>query len=207
MIFENRFDAANKLLGRLADYARNPNVVIIAIPRGGVELGAILAQGLKVPLDVIFAKKIGYPGEPEYAIGGVTLDEALVERPKDVPVEYVDQEIKRVRELLISKEWLYKPSRPLINCSSKIIILVDDGVATGRTIGVAIKSLRKQNPQKIVVATPVASRESLKFLKSYADDIICLMQPEYFFGIGQFYRKFPQVSDEYAIELLRKSNI
>lgn len=207
MIFENRFDAANKLLKPLAPYARNSDVVIIAIPRGGLELGIILAQGLKAPLDIIFAKKISYPNEPEYAIGAVTSDEAIIEKPTNVSTEYIDQEVQRVRAAIKAKEWLYKPVRSAIDLHNKIVILVDDGIATGNTIAVALKTLRQQKPKKLIVAVPVASREALAFIKPYTDSVICLMTPETFFGIGQFYRNFPQVSDETAIALLRKSNL
>lgn len=207
MIFENRFDAANKLLKPLARYARKPDVVIITIPRGGLELGYILAQGLKAPLDVIFAKKISYPNEPEYAIGAVTEHEAIIEKPAEVSTEYINHEIERVRTALTTKAWLYKPARSVIDLAHKIIILVDDGIATGKTIAEALQALRRFNPQELILAVPVASREALAYLKPYADTIICLLTPETFFGIGQFYRNFPQVSDERAIELLRKSNL
>lgn len=207
MIFENRFEAANKLLAQLATYARKGNVIIMAIPRGGLELGYILARGLKAPLDVIFAKKISYPGEPEYAIGAVTTDEIIITRPPEITPEYIDNEIKTVRKKITSQEWLYKPVRPVLDCRNKIIILVDDGIATGKTVAVALKALRKLQPQELILAVPVSSASSLDYVKPFADKIICLTIPETFFGIGQFYRNFPQVSDEDAISLLRKSNL
>ncbi len=207
MIFENRFEAANKLLTALATYARKHNVIIMAIPRGGLELGYILAQGLKAPLDVIFAKKISYPGEPEYAIGAVTTDEIIMTRPPEITPEYIDNEIKTVRKKITSQEWLYKPARPVLDYRNKIIILVDDGIATGKTVAVALKALRKLQPQELILAVPVSSASSLAYVKPFADKTICLMVPETFFGIGQFYKNFPQVSDEDAISLLRKSNL
>lgn len=206
-MFEDRFDAARQLVQKLQQYKNNPNVIVIAIPRGGLELGSVLAKELQVPLDVIFTKKIGYPGNPEYAIGAVSLTHEIInhdfaEKPEFK--NYIAEEIKKVRKLLQERAVIYRGNKPPINLTNKIVIVVDDGVATGSTLMATLLLIKEEKPQKIVVALPVAPKDTLEVLKEYTDEVICLEVPHMFFAVGQVYKKFNQVSDEEAIKLLRE---
>ncbi len=206
MFFKDRFDAALKLVDRLKQYKNNPEVVVIAIPRGGLELGSVLAKELDVPLDVVFTKKIGYPGNPEFAIGAVSLTDAFIEprfAQDTLMQEYITAETERVRALLATRARDYHKGRTPISLKNKIVIIVDDGVATGNTMMVTIGLIRKEQPQKIVVALPVAPRDTLERLKKEADEVICLEVPPLFQGVGQFYQRFEQVPDQEAIRLLQ----
>lgn len=209
VMYKDRFDAANQLVEQLAQYKDNPEVIILAIPRGGLELGYVLAQNLHAPLDVLFSKKIGAPGNPELAIGAVTLTEQEVDpRYKDDLQfqDYIDSEIKRIRELLKKRYEQYRGSQKPIDYHNKIVIVVDDGIATGKTLKLALKDIKKYKPKKIVLAVPVGTPDTIKKLEKYTDEVICLHRPQTFFGIGQFYHNFAQVDDEKAIRLLQDAN-
>lgn len=208
-MFKDRFDAAAQLLPYLKKYTNDPSAIIIAIPRGGLEVGYILSRELHLPLDISLTKKIGYPGNPEYAIGAVSLQNFFIEEgyaaTPDIQ-DYLNQQISQTRQLLEERNKLYKQNRPAINLFDKIAIVVDDGAATGNTLLMTLKLIRKDRPQKIVVAIPVAPQSALERLQTEADEIICLEIPTLFYAIGQFYEKFDQVDDKEALRLLHEAN-
>lgn len=210
-MFKDRYDAAHQLVQKLREYKNNPNVVIIAIPRGGLELGSVLAKELHAPLDIALTKKIGFPSHPEYALGAVSLDSVLLDEQilslyQDL-IPYVKQEVIRLQAMLEDRYQKYKGNTPSINLNNKIVIVVDDGVATGKTLAVTLDLIKKSNPQKIIVALPVAPAGSLALLRSKSDDLICLLIPTVFHGVGQFYKSFDQVDDREAIRLLHEANV
>ncbi len=208
-MFKNRFDAGKQLAQKLMEYKDNPNVVILAIPRGALEIGSVLTQELHAPLDVVLTKKIGYPGNPEYAIGAVSLDSVIIDKRAlefsgDLEA-HLKQEIAQIKALLQQRSAQYHGVREPIPLNNKIIILTDDGIATGKTLEATIDLIKKQSPQKIIVAVPVASREALHLIKKKVDEVVCLLVPDIFMSVGQWYENFDQVSDEEAIELLQGS--
>jgi putative phosphoribosyl transferase len=208
-MFNDRFDAAEQLVLRLEKYKDNLDVVIVAIPRGGLELGYVLSHKLHAPLDVIFTKKIGYPGNPEYAIGAVGIEGELIDKRllgiSDTFTAYLEHEIKRLRSLLRQRYKAYRGDLPPLDLRNKIVIVTDDGVATGKTLEITLDLIKKHEPQKIVVALPVAPSDAVALLKRKADEVVVLDVPELFFSVGQFYRNFEQVDDSQAIKLLHEA--
>ena len=210
MIFQDRFEAGKLLARKLAAYKNKKDTVLLAIPRGALQLGSVLAKELQLPLDIVLTKKIPAPGNPEAAIGAVSLrgellDEELI-RLEGISAEYLASHIKELRQKLQERAAMYRGKRKPLSLKRKIVIIVDDGVAMGSTMLAAIAFVRQEQPKKIIVAIPGGSAEAVAKLKEKADAVICLHMPEFFYAIGQFYRQFPQVEDEEAIELLRKAN-
>lgn len=208
-MFEDRFDAAAQLALPLKEYNNSPNAVIIALPRGGLQLGSVLARALHLPLDIILTKKIGYPGNPEYAIGAVSLEHSIISPDFSYVPElqsYIKQQIKDIRQLLHDRNVLYRGNKPPLKLTNKIVIVVDDGAATGNTLMATLALIKQDGPEKVVVALPVASAQALKRLREEADEVICLHTPSLFFSVGQFYKHFDQVDDQEAIRLFHESN-
>ncbi len=205
-MFRDRHDAGEQLAKALARYKGKKDVLILAIPRGALQIGEVLHEELKTPLDIIVTKKIGHPMSEEYAIGAVGPDGEYVisEGAVDVSPEYIIGERKRLEAVVEEKYRRYRGDRPKPDVRGKTVILVDDGIATGSTLIAAIHVIRKQKPAKIVVAVPVAPAEGLAKVKAQADEVICLLVPPDFYAIGQFYDSFPQVEDEEAIAILKK---
>lgn len=199
-LFEDREDAAYELAGELMEYS-NTNGVILAIPRGGVPVGYVLSRELGLPLDISLSKKIGHPENPEYAIGSVSL-QGVILNSNNVPMEYIVEETKKVRDLLTKRYALYMGNRRPQSLSGKTVIIVDDGVATGSTVLATIAAVRENSPKEIVVAVPVASPEALEAIEEQADRTVCLEAPEHFSAVGQFYRNFAQLDDDEVIYLL-----
>lgn len=211
MIFKDRFEAGQKLAQQLQEYKNNPDVVILAIPRGALVIGSVLSHQLHAPLDVVLTKKIGYPGNPEYAIGAaslhnIILDKRVVEMSGDVEA-HIKEEVAQIRAVLHKRAQEYHQGRDLIPLKDKIVILTDDGIATGKTIELTIDLLKKQGPKKIIIAVPVASREAMHLIKKKVDEVVCLFVPDIFVSVGQWYEHFDQVSDEEAIQLLQESYV
>ncbi len=209
-MFNDRFDAAHQLAMQLTEYKNNKDVVVIAIPRGGLELGYVIAKELNAPLDVLLTKKIGAPFEPEVAIGSVSLEHALID-PRFatlVPAYqiYIEQEIRKIRSLLKERYKQYRDDKQPLSMKNKIVIVSDDGVATGYTLLAAIELIKKEHPKKIIVAVPVAPRDTAKKIQATADKLICLIIPETFHSVGQFYHDFSQVEDTEAVRLLAEAN-
>jgi predicted phosphoribosyltransferase len=208
-MFNDRFDAAHQLALHLTEYKNNKDVVVVAIPRGGLELGYVMAKELSAPLDVLLTKKIGAPHEPEVAIGSVSLDHELIdprfEQLSHAYREYIDEEVKNIRKTLKERYLQYRGTTQPLDLKNKIVILTDDGVATGHTLLAAIELIKKEHPQKIVVAVPVAPRETARKIQQAADELVCLLIPSAFYSVSQFYDDFSQVEDETAIHLLAEA--
>ncbi|OHE54935.1 MAG: phosphoribosyltransferase [Thaumarchaeota archaeon RBG_16_49_8] len=210
MVFHDRVDAGKKLADKLSQY-RSKDVVVLAIPRGGVVVGFEVAGDLGAPLSVIIPRKIGAPGNPELAIGAVTeegdtyIDPNIV-KSLGVTQSYIDevkqQEVEEIKRRM--KTYLGDRQRPELK--GKTVILVDDGIATGATMKAAIRTLRRHGPAEVIVAVPVAPPETVERLKELADSVVCLETPSFFYAIGQFYREFDQVGDAEVIRLLRLAN-
>ena len=207
-MFKDRKEAAGLLARKLSKYKKKKNVVILAVPRGGLQTGNVLAKELDLPLAVILTKKISYPGDPEAAIGAVSLTGIVLDERIKVPQDYIDSETKEIRELLKKRYKKYVGKKKPLSMKGKIVILVDDGVATGNTMIAAVDLLRKNNPQKIVVAIPVGPPDTIERLKRKAEEVICLHKPHPspFFAIAMYYDQFEQVEDEEAIRLLKEAN-
>ncbi|MDP3640104.1 MAG: phosphoribosyltransferase family protein [Nanoarchaeota archaeon] len=210
MIFQDRFEAGKLLARKLAAYKNRKDTILLAIPRGALQLGSVLAKELQLPLDIVLTKKIPAPDNPEAAIGAVSLrgellDEELIHL-EGISEEYVASQAKELRQKLKERAALYLGKRKPLSLQGKIVIIVDDGVAMGSTMLAAIAFVRQERPKKIIVAIPVGSAEALAKLREKADGVICLHTPEFFYALGAFYREFPQVEDEEAIKLLRKAN-
>ncbi len=205
MYFRNRFDAAQQLAPLLEKY-RNEEGVILAVPRGGVPIGHYLAKYFGFPLELLLTKKLGHPLEPEFAIGAVTLEDSFVDEGFDLPPDFIEKEITQIRKALERRYKSFMGDRQPIDLKGKTVIVVDDGIATGRTIMAAIKLLRKKQPKRLVVAVPVAPPSAASEFEGLADDFICVYTPEDFFGVGGFYEDFEQVEDSEVMALLLELN-
>ena len=205
-MFIDRNDAAIKLAKKLEKYS-NTNGVVLAIPRGGVPIGNIIAKKLGLPFELVLSKKIGHPRNPEFAIGSVSLDGALIDdHVMDVSMEYIRTEADRLLGILKEKYKMYMGDRKPTDLKNKTVIIVDDGVATGNTILATVEAIKKKSPKEIIIAVPVASRSAAIKLSKVADEFICLLTPDYFMGVGQFYQDFSQVTDQDSIQLLKEVN-
>lgn len=191
MYFIDRYDAAMQLAPHLEKY-KNQEGVILAVPRGGVPIGYYLAKHLDFPLDLLMTKKLGHPANEEFAIGAVGIEDSIIEETFMMPEEYIEEETKRIRKELIERYKKFMGDSEPVNIRNKIVIVVDDGIATGRTILATLKMLRSKHPKKLVVAVPVASIEASERIKKEVDNFICLYTPELFFGVGGFYEDFSQ---------------
>lgn len=206
-MFTDRFDAGQQLAAQLQQYKDNPDVVILAIPRGALQIGSVLAKELHAPLEVLFSKKIGAPEHEEMAIGAVTLDNIIIDPVfKDIYTEYIDAQIPKIRALLKKRQQLYYGTKKPLDLKNKIVILTDDGIATGKTFLLALDLVRKQHPKKIIAAIPVAPPQIMPEIGQHADEVIVILQPDPFYAVGRFYGNFDQVDDEQAIQLLREAN-
>ena len=209
MRFKDRLEAGQKLAARLKKY-QGENPLVLAIPRGGVVVGAQVAKKLNCPLEVIITRKLGAPGNPELAIGattskgGLVVDRELIDK-LEITQNYLHAEhLKQLAEARRREKLYEKGDQPEI--LGRTVILVDDGLATGATMEAAIRAVQEGLPAKTVVAVPVAPLETAERLKILADDLVVLSTPEPFFAIGEFYENFPQVSDEEVIQILKETN-
>ena len=207
MQFKNREEAGKLLSKRLINY-KETNAVILAIPRGGVPVASIIADKLHLPLEIELSKKIGHPINPEFAIGSVTLHGVNIDKKiKDVSEEYINEKSKKIQKELHEKFRLFMGDRQQIDLKGKIVILVDDGIATGNTLIASIHAIKKRKPKKIVVAVPVSPKNTALIIEDLIDEFICLQIPPDFHGVGQFYEDFTQVSNEHVIKLLAKKQL
>jgi len=208
IIFQDRVGAGVLLAEELSKYEGKKNVVVLGIPRGGVFVAKVVSDKLKVPLDVVVTKKIGAPYQEELAIGAVGPEGSLVLDSKlindlGVDEEYIENKAKEKSDEIVERLIKFRKAEK-IKLYDKTIILVDDGIATGATVEVAIKYLRKKKVGKIVLAVPVAPKESLVRFRKVVDEMLVLQTPFSFRAVGQFYRDFPQITDKEVIELLKK---
>jgi predicted phosphoribosyltransferase len=209
MKFRNRTEAALLLSKKLKKYSNNKNAIIVTIPRGGLPIGHTIAKQLHLPLDLVLSKKIGHPYNKEYAIGAVTLnDRILSDDVQTIPQEYIDEETKRIRAVLNERHKKYYNTDKTQSLKNKIVILVDDGVATGHTLISCIKLIEKQDPSQIIVALPVAPPSVIKKINDLpsVNETLCLLKPNDFYAVGQFYEEFEQVTDSEVVKLLKDAN-
>lgn len=210
-MFHDRADAGKQLAVQLAKLSL-PEPVILALPRGGVPVGAEVAQALQAPLDVILVRKVGAPDNEELAVAAIVDGEPpdIVLNREIVEVYGLHNDdlaalIKRERPELERRRLVYRSKRRAVSVSGKTVIVVDDGAATGTTMKVAIRALRKRSPRKIVVALPVAPPDVVIDLANEADQIVCVSQPAHFAALGYHYRQFQQVTDEEVVEILQSA--
>ena len=207
MLFDSRLDAGRKLAVALERFkGRHP--LILAIPRGAVGMGAVLAEQLGGELDVVLVRKLGAPHNPELAVGAV--DESGWSYVADYADEigagpaYLAKEKAAQMERLRKRRAQYTPARPPVDPAGRIAIVVDDGIATGASMIAALHAVRAKKPERLVCAVPVAARESLEHIRPYADEVVCLSTPDDFSAVSQFYREFRQVEDEEVVALLER---
>ncbi|MER3416797.1 MAG: phosphoribosyltransferase [Gemmataceae bacterium] len=206
-MFRDRAEAARQLAARLRDRHWH-NLLVLAIPRGGVVTGATLAEELGAELDVVLARKLAAPGEPELALGAVAEDgsvflNSLGQEWREELRDYLEAERVRQLEEIARRRQVYRAVRPPATIQGRSVVVTDDGIATGATMIAALQATRGQNPHELIVAVPVAPPERLAEVRRWCDETICLLTPETFWAVGQFYEHFDQVSDEQVVELLR----
>lgn len=210
-MFEDRFQAGRELANLLDKYKNDPDVLILALPRGGVELGSEISKRLNLPLDVVMVRKIGHRNYPEYAIGAVAEDESAVYNEREATLadgNWLKKAEEEARELIKKRVKFYFESKTnRKNIKSKIAILVDDGIATGFTMEVAVRAVKNKGAKKIIVAVPVAPPDSVAKLKELANEVIVVDDPKNFLGaVGSHYYSFNQVSDDEVKALLKNTN-
>lgn len=205
--FINRSDAGRQLAAQLVESYAGKDGIVYALPRGGVVLGVEIARRLRMPLDLIIARKIGHPHNPEYAVGAVTENGDLVRSPYEVgniPEQWFQRQAAVEREEARRRHRLYVGGRAPLAAAGKTAILVDDGIATGLTMEAAIRALRRQQPEHIVVAVPVVPADTAAKLAREVDDVVAIdIARDYLGAVGAYYDEFPQVSDEEVVALLR----
>lgn len=205
MLFSNRQDAGQQLAQALKKYQNAPETIILALPRGGVVVGAEAARTLNLPLDIVVPRKIGAPNNPEYAIGAITeTGEGIFnEQEKEkVNKNWLKQEIEKEKQEARRRLKHYRGDRPSLNLPGQTVIIIDDGLATGLTMKAALAAVKKQKPAKIVVAVPVAAADSAREIQKEADEFVCLHTPIFFNAVGAFYTDFKQTTDKEVIHLL-----
>jgi predicted phosphoribosyltransferase len=206
--FRNRIEAAKLLAKRLEAY-RGQNPLVLGIPRGAVPMARVIAESLKGQLDVVLVHKLGAPFQEEFAIGSVSErgDVHLSEEVELYGIEksYIDQEVARQLDVLRRRRAAYTPVRPPISPTDRIVIVVDNGIATGWTMIAALRSVRPQKPKKLIAAMAVAPAQAVAVMKREADEVVCLGTPASFYAVGQFFADFSQVTDEEVTEILARA--
>lgn len=207
MLFLNRQDAGQQLAEALKHYSHNSEAIILGLPRGGIPVAYEVAKALSLPLDVYIVRKLGAPYNPEFAIGAIATNGAKVINEEAIKLLSINQQtleqiIKKEKQELARREALYRGNRPMPVIKDKIVILVDDGLATGATMRAAIASVRQFSPARIVVAVPVAPPEEIYTIHQEADEVVCLHTPSRFSSVGTWYNDFSQTTDEEVKVLL-----
>lgn len=210
-MFRDRAEAGRALASRLMGFGGRGDVVVLALPRGGVVVGYEISQALNAPLDVFMVRKLGTPGQPELAMGAIASGGVIVLNPDvvhalNIPDEVIRGVAERERREIERREREYRGSRPPAALRGHAVILVDDGLATGSSMRAAVRAVRDRDPASIVVAVPVAAASTCDELRSESavDHVICLATPEPFQAVGQWYQEFPQISDQEVRELLQR---
>jgi putative phosphoribosyl transferase len=209
MYFKDRLDAGRQLALSLLSYKNKPNVIILGLPRGGVIIAHEVASKLQLPLDIICARKVGAPHNDELAIGAITengegyFNQELIDR-LEINDEYLKKTVEKEKTEAQRRFNLYRNNRPILNLQNSVVILVDDGMATGATMKASIQSLRSRNAAKIIVGVPVSSIDTFEEIKGAVYQVIALYLPFPFYAVGQFYQNFSQTTDAEVIELLSR---
>ncbi|HXR83752.1 MAG TPA: phosphoribosyltransferase family protein [Hanamia sp.] len=204
MLFIDRVDAARQLAQKLEKY-RGQEGVVMAVPRGGVPIGYYIAKHIGFDLDLLMTKKLGHPFNEEFAIGAVGLEDAIVEERTGISPEYIETEIAKIRRQLKERYKKFMGEARPLNIQGKVVIVADDGIATGRTILATLKMLRSKHPERLVVAVPVASEQAAQRISEEVDEFVCLYTPSPFYGVGGFYHDFTQTTDEEVISFLKEN--
>jgi len=209
-LFRDRRDAGRKLAQELKEYANRPDVVVLALPRGGVPVAYEVAKALKAPLDIFLVRKLGVPGHEELAMGAIAsggvrvLNDTVVDA-LNIPERLIDAVAEKEQRELERRERAYRGDRPKPEVRGKTVILVDDGLATGASMRAAVEALRAQDPARIVVAVPTAAPETCEAFEDTVEEVVCAETPQPFFGVGFWYQDFSQTSDEEVRTLLARA--
>jgi len=211
MIYHDRHDAGRRLAEKLQHYADRPDMLVLALPRGGVPVGYEVARALGAPLDVFLVRKLGVPGHEELAMGaiasgGVRVVNEDVVRRLGIPAVWLDETAEREAAELARREAAYRGDRPAPEVRGKTVILIDDGLATGSSMRAAVAALRRLGPGRVVVAVPVGAAETCAEFRDEADDAVCAEEPEPFYAVGSWYEDFTQTTDDEVRELLARAN-
>ena len=210
--FVDRHDAGRVLASRLARYAGRDDVIVLGLPRGGVPVAYEIAQALGAPMDLFLVRKLGTPGHRELAMGAIAsggirvLNDEVV-RWYRIPELEIERVVREEEQELDRRERAYREGRPAPNLEHRIVILIDDGLATGSTMRAAAQAVRQRHPSRVVVAVPVGARDTCAELANVADEVICARKPEPFSAVGQWYLDFAQTDDDEVRRLLQQSTI
>lgn len=208
--YEDRFDGGRQLAAKLSRYANREDVVVLALPRGGVPVAYEIAQALKAPLDIFLVRKLGLPAHEELAMGaiasgGVRVLNDEVVRQFQIPDRVINAVAAEEQRELERREQRYRAGREPLDVSGKVAILIDDGLATGSTMRAAARALRQLNPAAVVIAVPVGAAETCESMQDEADEMLCAKAPEDFTAVGRWYADFTQTTDEEVCELLNRA--
>jgi putative phosphoribosyl transferase len=209
--FRDRTEAGKLLATQLAAYADRQDVIVLALPRGGVPVAFEIAQALHAPLDVIIVRKLGVPGQEELAMGaiatgGIRILNKDVVQFLGIPDEVIDKIAAQELQELERRERLFRGERPAFDVGGRTVILVDDGIATGATMHAAVAALKLRQPARIIIAVPTAAPSTCDEFAAEVDELVCVIQPEPFIAVGYWYRQFSQTSDEEVRSLLEQAN-
>lgn len=209
--FSDRRDAGRVLAQELTAYAGRSDVIVLALPRGGVPVAYEVALALNAPLDIFVVRKLGLPGHEELAIGAIAsggvrvLNEDII-HALNIPEAMINRVAQQELQELGRREQLYRGDRPMLAVQDKTVILIDDGLATGASMRAAVSGVRTQHPARIVIAVPTAAPETCNAFEFEVDEIVCAMTPEPFFGVGKWYENFSQITDEEVHTLLEEAS-
>jgi predicted phosphoribosyltransferase len=210
MLFRDRSDAGRQLAKALSRYAERSDVLVLSLPRGGVPVGYEVAEALRAPLDVFIVRKLGVPSQPELAMGavasgGVRVLNQDVVRQLDIPQNVIDRVAAAELREIERRDQRYREGRPTQKLEGKVVLLIDDGLATGSTMRAAARAVRLQKPARTVIAVPLSAAVTCEVLRDDADEIVCLATPEPFYAVGQWYANFEQTTDEEVQDLLARA--
>lgn len=209
-ILQDRPDAGRRLVALLEHYAHRADVILLALPRGGVPVAYEVAMALGVRLDLMLVRKLGVPSRPEYAMGAIASGGVLIRNEEALRMHPIDKAgfdavVARESQELLRREQVYRGSLEPLQLKDQVVILIDDGLATGASMKAAIQAVRAQEPSRIVVAVPVAPIETAQALRREVDELVCPLYPEWFTSIGHWYVDFSQTSDREVIDLLQRA--
>ncbi len=210
MLFRDRAEAGKSLAPRLVEFANRPEVLVLALPRGGVPVAYEVARFLNAPLDVFVVRKLGAPWQPELAMGAIASGGMLVINREvvnglGISQAEIDRAAENERHELDARERAYRGNRPPLDVNGRVVILVDDGLATGSSMRAAAQAIKAQHPAKLIIAVPVAASQTCNELRAEGHEVICAATPEPFLAVGQWYREFSQTTDDEVRDLLERA--